>query len=151
MASFIPGSIKQPLNFIQGPEYPDIKKTGLRFVDAKKFWQVDAGYEIKKSEAYPFFMSGIITYETRNRNETKYGKSSHKSVVNEEVRYPLISPYDLLPISKQPRLPGPVHVNPGLTGYQIFQENMINEVYGHITDRVTYVPSVSTATYYLLS
>ena len=150
MSSFIPnGGIKKPLNFIEGPIYPDIKKDILRFKTSRKYWTVSVGDALKETEKYPMFVDGAIELQTRNRNETIYGKSSHKSYVNEEVRLPLISPYDLFPLSKQPRRPVIPRVNPGIdlnSGIQIIQNNMINELYGYTTDRVTYVPSNATYT-----
>lgn len=150
MASFIPnGGMKRPLNYIEGPLYPDIKKDILRFKSARKFWQVDVGDTLKESEKYPMFVNGIVEFQSRNRNQTMYGQSSHRDVVNEEVRYPLISPYDLLPESRKPRRPVAPRVNPGLPQYQIFQDNMFNGVFGYTTDRVTYVPSYTTYTNYI--
>ena len=137
MASFIPNSgIKKPLNYTEGPIYPDIKKDILRFSNSRKFWQVDIGETLKETEKYPMFVNGIVEYQSRNRNQTMYGQSSHRDYVNEEVRYPLISPYDLLPESRKPRRPVPARVNPGLPQYQIYQDNMFNGVFGFIKDNV---------------
>ena len=145
MSSFIPMSgIKKPQNYLENPVYPDIKKDILRFTSARKFWQVDIGDALKESGKYPFFVENIVEPQSRDRNVTMYGLSSHRDYVNEETRYPLISPYDLIAESKKQRRPVPVHVNPGLSGYQIYQENMFNDVYGYLTDRVTYVPSYAT-------
>jgi hypothetical protein len=145
MSSFIPISgIKKPQNNLDNPIYPNIKKDILRFTNARKHWMVDVGDALKESEKYSMFVENIIEPQSRNRNVTMYGQSSHRDYVNEETRFPLISPYDLITESKKPRRPVAPRVNPGLSGYQIYQENMINEIYSHLTDRVTYVPSYAT-------
>jgi hypothetical protein len=145
MSSFIPISgIKKPQNNLEGPIYPDIKKDILRFKNSRKYWKVDIGDALKESGKYSMFVENIVEPQSRNRNVTMYGQSSHRDYVNEETRFPLISPYDLIAESKKPRRPVAARVNPGLAEYQIYQENMINEVYGYITDRVTYVPSYTT-------
>uniref|UniRef100_A0A6C0JPL6 Uncharacterized protein n=1 Tax=viral metagenome TaxID=1070528 RepID=A0A6C0JPL6_9ZZZZ len=130
--AYIPFSNKRPLNYIEGPIYPDIKKEILQFRDAKKHWKVDIGDSLKESEKYPLFVNGIIEYQSRNRNQTMYGQSSHKSYVNEEVRLPLISPWDLLPISRRPRLPVTPRVNPVLDEFQISQNILPTNIYGFL-------------------
>lgn len=145
MSSYIPNSgIKKPLNNLENPIYPNIKKDILRFTNSRNHWKVDIGDALKESEKYTMFIENIIEPQSRNRNITMYGQSSHRDYVNEETRFPLISPYDLIAESKKPRRPVTPRVNPGLAEYQIYQDNMINEVYGYITDRVTYVPSYTT-------
>lgn len=139
MASWIPGGNRQPLNMIEGPEYPDIKQHGLRFTWSRKHWKVDAGDALMNSSMYPQFVEGAVLYESRDRNISQYGQSSHRDYVNEVVRLPLISPYDMLPYSRTPRRPVFPYVNPGLShNLQVTQDNMFNGQFGYITDRVTY-------------
>ncbi len=128
--------IKKPLNLIEGPEYPNIKQQPILFKNTRKFWKVDIGDVLKETEKYPMFVESIIEYQSRNRNETIYGKSSHRDYVNESIRYPLISPWDYLPLSRKPRLPVTPRVNPVLVDLQLSTENMLTGLGGHLTDRV---------------
>jgi hypothetical protein len=98
--------IKKYQATITNPEYPmSIKASPIRFVNANKHWQVDVGEAMKESEKYPMFVDGTVPFQSRDRNETIYGKSSHRDYVNEYVRYPLLAPVDLLSVPKQPRRP----------------------------------------------
>lgn len=139
MSSYIPNSgIKKPLNMLEGPMYPNIKKDILRFRSAGKHWKVDVGTAMKESEKYPMFVEGIVEYQSRDRNVTMYGQGSHRDYVNEEVRYPLISPWDILPESRKPRLPVAARMNPYLPdGYQLYQNNMITNVGGYINNKIS--------------
>ena len=128
-------NIVKPQNLIENPIYPDIKKEALLFKNARKHWRVDYAHALKETEKYPMFMENIIERQSRNRNETMYGKSAHRDYVNLEVRYPMISPIDLMPTTRRPRRPVVPHVNPkGPT--QIYQDRMFNGIFGHTTDRV---------------
>jgi hypothetical protein len=144
--STIPGGMKKPISNFENPLYPDIRQDPLKFSFSRKFWQVDVGEALKSSEKYGMFQENAVTFESRNRNETKYGKSSHRDYVNLEVRYPLISPYDLLPLSRQPRRPVAPYVNPGLAGgawnLQVTQDVFNNAPFGYITDRITYTSTL---------
>lgn len=98
--------IKKYSATINGPEYShSIAAAPIRFVDARKNWRVDVGESMKESEKYPMFVDGIVPFQSRDRNETIYGKASHKDYVNEYVRYPMLAPYDILPESRKPRRP----------------------------------------------
>ena len=101
---------------VNTPEYPKITHPPIRFVDSRKNWKVDVGETLKTSEMYPMFVDGIVPFQSRDRNETTYGKSSHRDYVNEYVRYPLITPYDLLPESRKPRRIVFPRTNPGPGG-----------------------------------
>lgn len=129
--------LKKPQNCLNNPVYPDIKKDALRFVYSRKFWQVDPSEELKNIENYPMFADNYIEFQSRNRNETMYGKASVRDPVNLEVRYPLISPIDNLPQSRIPRRPVVPRINPGIPT-QIFQDRMINGIFGYLTDRVKF-------------
>lgn len=132
-------SLRKPLNVIDTPEYPDIKKRYGRFAYARKYWQVDTGEVLKETEKYPMFMENIIEYQSRNRNETMYGKvSSQGQYVNENFRYPLIAPIDLEPLSRKPITDAIVpRVNPSIPeGCYVVYDNMVNDIKAHLTDRV---------------
>lgn len=136
MSAFIPNSgLRKPLNMLEGPIFPNIKKDALRFVNANKFWQADIPSALKSTYMYPMFMENIVTLQSRNRNETIYGASSHRDYVNEQVILPLIPPVDLLPLSRTPRRPCPARVNP-IAPTQVFQSSNLNEFYGYLTDRI---------------
>lgn len=111
----------------QTPEYAVITHPPIRFVDARKNWRVDVGEQLKTAAAYPMFVDGVVPFQSRDRNLTTYGLSSHRDYVNEYNRYPLVSPYDLLPESRKPRRLVFGRVNPGPGGndsnnYQISQD-----------------------------
>ena len=119
---------------MEGPIFPDIKRDFPKFRSAGKYWKVDAGTSLKEVEKYPFFNDGIIELQSRDRNKTMYGQSSHRSYVNHHVRYPLFAPVDYLPENRKPRRPVVPRVNPDF----IFrtQNDQITEVYSYLTDRI---------------
>jgi hypothetical protein len=86
----------------------------MRFVDARKHWTVDYGRVAAESHMYPMFVDGVVPYESRDRNVTRYGLSSHKDVVNKYVRTPMIAPVDLSPLSHKPYETTPWRINPAL-------------------------------------
>jgi hypothetical protein len=136
MSTFIPNSgLRKPLNMLDGPVFPDVRKDGLRFVWGRKHWTVDAGDALRETTKYPFFMDNIIEIQSRNRNQTIYGQSSHRDYVNHQVIMPMISPYDLMPLSRQKSRPVVPRVNPSFPT-QVVQTSNLNEFYGYLTDRV---------------
>jgi hypothetical protein len=137
MSQIVVNELRSP-TYLEGPEYPDIKKDILRFTYARKHWKVDAGEAIKQSEKYPMFLSGVVEFQSRDRNVTQYGQQSHRDYVNEEVRFPLISPWDLLPLSRKP-VPWSRIVprnNPGLFDVTPVTPILFNGLGGYFTDRV---------------
>lgn len=125
--------------YLVGPEYPDIKKDILRFKYSGKHWKVDAGEAIKESEKYPMFLSGAVEFQSRNRNETMYGTSSHRDNISDyNIRYPLISPWDLEPLSRKPVLFSRIvpRVNPGITDAEPVTPLLFNGMGKYFTDRI---------------
>lgn len=84
---------KRPLNLLEGPIYPDIKKEMPKFRDSKKYWTVDSSV-VKESEKYPFFVESIVEPISREKGTFEYGQSSFRSYVNEQVIYPKMTPYN---------------------------------------------------------
>lgn len=144
--SYIPGAgLKKPLNQLENPVYPDIKKGPPRFVWSRKHWTVDEGATLRDTEPYTQFIQPAILAQSRDYNQTVYGKSSHKEIVNAEFRPPLISYYeDIAPLS---RLPTKIHAivprtNPstaghdgGTSGYTARNQRH-DDVEGALTDRI---------------
>ena len=104
--------VKKIVNTGDNPIQPTITRGPMRFVDARKHWQVDYGRVAYESQQYPMFVDGVVPYESRNRNITRYGESSHKDVVNKYVRLPMIAPVDMLPLSRMPYGTTPWRINP---------------------------------------
>jgi hypothetical protein len=132
MAAF---SFKRPLNALSNPIYPDVKKDILNFRNARRCWTVDAGTTVKQSQMYPFFVEDAIEFQSRNRNETMYGNSSHRSYVNEQVVYPLISPWDLEPLSRKPRTIVTPRVNP--ESPYVKYDRLFNGIDGYIEQNIS--------------
>lgn len=132
MSSF---AFKKPINAFYGPVYPDVKKDILNFKSSKRFWQVDAGTEVKYSQLYPFFIEDAIEYQSRDRNENMYGKSAHRTYVNEQVVYPLVSPWDLECLSRKPRTTVVPRANP--SSRFLSMDNMFNGIESHIENRIS--------------
>lgn len=127
-------AIRYPLNALDGPIYPDIKKDILRFQNSRRYWKVDAGIAVKETEKYPFFVESAIEFQSRDRNETMYGKSGHRTYVNEQVIYPLVSPWDLEPLSHKPRSRVTPRMNPESPYPQ--NERLFNGINGFMQDKI---------------
>ena len=137
--------MKKPLNQIEVPAYPDIKKGPPRFVWSRKHWVADPGAVMRDAEPFTQFYENAVLVQSRNYNETQYGKSSHKDVVNAEFRPPLISPYEdnyaitRIPCTIHAIVP---HINPttaddtgGTTSYQAKNQRP-SDIEGALTDRL---------------
>lgn len=95
--------IKKPLNMLEAPVYPDIKKGPSRFVWSKKHWTVDTGATLMSTEPITQLIESAVLAQSRNYNKTVYGQSSHKDNVTAEFRPPLISFYeDVGPLNRVP-------------------------------------------------
>lgn len=104
--------VRKIVNTGDNPIAPDITRGALRFVDSRRHWNVDVGRAMYEAQLYPMFVDGVVPYESRDRNITRYGTSSHKDVVNKYVRLPTIAPTDLLPLTRTPYGTTPWRINP---------------------------------------
>lgn len=137
--------MKKPLNMIEGPVYPDIKKAPPRFKWSRKHWNVDEGATMRDTEPYNQFYENAVLVQSRDYNQSVYGKSSHKDIVNAEFRPPLISPYeDLGPLTRIPATIYSIipHINPstaghdgGTSGYESKNQRP-SDIEGNLTDRI---------------
>ena len=65
----MPGNgLKKPLNMLQGPVYPDIRKAPPRFVWSRKHWNVDTGQTLKQVEDIPQFFDSTVLFQSRDYN-----------------------------------------------------------------------------------
>jgi hypothetical protein len=123
------GGLKKPLNMVQGPVYPDIRKGPPRFISAGKHWTADVGRTmIDTGDNFETFYGYAVNVQSRDYNKTAYGQSSHKDVVNQAFRPPLRDPYlDERPLSRVPATinaiiprgnPGSSSDTGGTVGYQ---------------------------------
>ena len=137
MAYFPGAGVKKPLNIIEGPMFPDIKQTLPRFVNAGKHWTVDTGATILDTGHLDQTLNGAILAQSRSYNQTVYGQSSSKDVVNKNFRPPLLSQDDFLPLSRQPRKIVVPRINPsGVADSYFTQNNRPGEIDSYLTDRV---------------
>ena len=137
MAYFPGAGVKKPLNIIEGPMFPDIKQTLPRFVDAGKHWTVDTGATVLDTGHLDQTLNGAILAQSRSYNQTVYGQSSSKDVVNKNFRPPLLSQDDFLPLSRQPRKIVVPRINPsGVADSYFTQNNRPGEIDSYLTDRV---------------
>ena len=134
--------LKKPLNAIENPIFPDIKKGPPRFVWSRKHWQVDPGAVMRDTEPYTHFYDDAVLAQSRDYNKTVYGQSSHKDIVNANFRPPMISYYeDVGPLNRVPATIHAIipHINPGTAdhdGYAAKNERN-TDIVGALTDRVS--------------
>jgi hypothetical protein len=112
--------MKKPLNMMEAPVYPDIKKGPPRFVWSKKHWNVDTGATLMSTEPFTQLLENVVLAQSRDYNKTIYGQSSYREIVNAEFRPPLISHYeDVGPLNRVPtKIKSLVpRINPATAGY----------------------------------
>jgi hypothetical protein len=122
MSSYAPqgNGIKKPMNMLENPIYPDIRRAPPRFVWSKKHWKVDAGATLRDTESFSQFSEPAILAQSRSYNKTIYGQSSHKDIVNAEFRPPLQNYYeDIGPLNRVPATIEAIvpRINPGTAGH----------------------------------
>lgn len=93
---------RQPLNPVEGPVQPGIRKLPSEFKDAGKHWTVDTGRVLSEQESNPMNYSCVLAVG-RDDNETQYGKKSFTPVVNKEFRPPYRDPDLQNPLCRIPR------------------------------------------------
>ncbi len=150
------GGKKKPLNMLENPIYPDIKKGPPKFVWSKKHWNVDVGATMRDTQPQTQFIENAVLAQSRDYNQNVYGRSSHRDIVNAEFRPPLTNHYEdemslnRLPVKLQAIIP---HINPGTAGHDggtngySARNQRAWDVEGSLTDRIKDVGS-SRPTFY---
>jgi hypothetical protein len=136
--SFIPGSgIKKAHNVIETPIYPDIKKGPPQFKSAGKHWMVDPGRVMADLQSNNQHIDGAVLAVSRDSHQYKYGKSSHRDVVNLAFRPALVTIEDIEPLSRRRRQTVVPRINPQTShdGFKAKNDHQ-NNVTDHITDKV---------------
>jgi hypothetical protein len=128
-------SFKKPLNQLNGPLYPDIRRALPRFVDSKKHWTVDAGATLMEHHNDVQRYENAILVQPYDYNTRIYGQSSHRSVVNEAFRPPLQDRDDFIALSRQPRKEVVPRINPESQVYKQ-QINRQTGIDSYLTDRI---------------
>lgn len=144
MSSYFPGrGRKKPMNQLEAPVFPDIKKGPPRFIWTKKHWTVDTGRTMAEIEHIPQMLENSVLYQSYDYNsQHAYGKyPTYDVFVNKEFRPPLIDRDDILPLSRIPRPVVGMRINPGSShpsGNSSFSDsNMhITGIEKNISDRV---------------
>jgi len=136
--------LKKPLNMLESPVYPDIKKGPPRFVWSRKHWTVDEGATLMSTEPFNQMIEHAVLAQSRDYNKTVYGQSSFRDIVNAEFRPPLISYYeDIGPLTRVPTKIQAIvpRINPGTAdnigtaGYTAKNERLSN-IEKSLIDRV---------------
>jgi hypothetical protein len=116
--SYIPGAgMKKPLNMLEAPIYPDIKRAPTQFKSAGKFWEVDVGKTLLDTESNTQLLGDAILARSYTDNIDSYGKSSHQEKIT-VFRPPLQNTYeDFGPLNRLPTKINAITVrnNPGTT------------------------------------
>lgn len=143
--AYIPGQgFKKPMNMMENPVYPDIRKGPPQFQWSKKSNVVHAGDIMRESGNMPQFIEGAVLIQPRDYNENVYGKSSHKTIVNAEFRPPIQRPYeDFYSLTRVPCTSHAIEgrINPstvtdaGTNGFKAMNNNN-SDVTKHLTDRI---------------
>ena len=146
MTHYSPGAgLKKPMNMLENPVYPDIKKGPPRFVWSRKHWTVDEGATLRDTEPFTQFYEPAILAQSRDYNRTVYGQSSHRDIVNAEFRPPLLSVYeDLGPLTRIPATIHAIipHINPSTAGHDggtssyTARNQRPSDIEGALTDRI---------------
>lgn len=143
MTSLPSAGFKKPLNMLENPIKPDIKKEPPRFAWSGKHWNVDTGSTLLDTEPYTQFIEPSILTQSRDYNKTIYGQSSHRDIVNAEFRPPYIDQFeDLQPLTRIPVKTKAIipHTNPGTdsdgTAGYLARNQRISNVESALTDRI---------------
>ncbi len=146
MSSYIPGAgFKKPLNMLEQPIYPDIKKGPPIFKWSGRYNPVDVGQTMLDTEADTQLISDAILSQAYSFGKDRYGHSSHQEKLV-EFRPPLENFYeDHGPLNRLPTKVNAIipRINPGTTaegsGTSLFinNNNSIQEIDKFITDRIS--------------
>lgn len=130
---------KKPMNTIEGPVQPFIRKDPPRAYKTKKHWVVHTDDIIRAQDDNTQLIDDYVLAVSRDENQTRYGKRSYIPKVNKEFRPPLIDPeYDLTPLSRLPRPRTSVRTNPDATGVAATQNIHGQDVSSMIDERKMY-------------
>ncbi|MDB4769527.1 hypothetical protein OAG24_01040 [bacterium] len=138
------GGIKKPLNQLEGPVYPDIKKGPPIFKWSRKHWSVGSDV-LRDTEHMSQFYEPAVLAQSRDYNKTIYGQSSHKDIVNAAFRPPIQNPlFDHFPMNRIPVTSEAIipRINPGTAfsdgtgGYHAKNERH-SDIEGALTDRIS--------------
>lgn len=143
MAYLAGAGFKKPLNMLETPIYPDIKKTIPRFQWSGKHWNVDTAKVMLEQEGNEQLLADSILAQNRDYGRDQYGHSSYQEKIT-VFRPPLISAYeDNMPLNRlptkiyaiQPRInPGTAHGQGG-SAYEA-NNSSVPEISKYITDRI---------------
>jgi hypothetical protein len=135
MALAATNGLKKPLNQLENPIYPDIRRAPPRFVWSRKHWNVDVGETMKSIQGDTQHSLGdAVLVQSRDYNQFVYGVSSHKDVVNLNFRPPLETMEDHMPLTRLPRPAVVPRINPGTDlGLHIAYKDDVTK---HLTDKI---------------
>jgi hypothetical protein len=144
--AYIPGQgIKKPMNMMQAPIYPDIRKGPIQFKNSGKYWQVDVGQTLLDTEPNTQILEDAVLAKSYRDNIDKYGQSSYQEKIT-VFRPPLQNDYeDFGPLNRLPTKiraitpyinPGTITDGSGSTAFAAYNQT-IQEVDRYITDKVT--------------
>ncbi len=142
--AYYPGQgFKKPMNMMEAPIYPDIKKGPIQFKNSGKHWTVDVGQTLLDTEPNTQLLGDAVLAVSYRDNIDRYGQSSYQEKIA-VFRPPLQNYYeDFGPLN---RLPTKIHaITPYMTPGTAFDDNNtftamnndVQEVHRFITDKVT--------------
>lgn len=128
---------KSPLNQLQNPVQPDIRRSGPRYYHARKNQKLDVGAIMREQEYNTQAFEGAILAVSRN-NQAPYGMSTHREIVTAEFRPPTVMMYENY---AHHRIPATVNaivprVNPGARDGYKHQNGTLADIDSHLTDRI---------------
>lgn len=145
MNGYMPGQgVKKPLNMLEQPLYPDIKKAPPEFKWSKKHWVVDEGQTLLDTESHTQLYENAVLAVSRDHGRDRYGHSSYQEKIAVfrpplENSYEHYGPLNRLPTKVhkiQPRInPGTAHGGHGTTSFAV-QNQTVSDLNKHITDRI---------------
>lgn len=137
---------KAPLNALENPVYPDIRRAPPRRRFVKPKWTVDADREATEAALdNPELYAHAILERDYSESKFKYGRMNpdHTLIVNEGFRPPPDDIEDYLPLSRMKVGVTGARTNPG-GGYYKAQNTSLAEVNSYLTDRLKSATSAPT-------
>jgi hypothetical protein len=144
MSSYIPGAgMKKPLNQLENPIIPDIKKGPTRFQWSGKHWTVDTAQTLLDTDSNTQLIEPAILAQSRDYGRDQYGHSSYQEKIT-VFRMPLQNHYeDFGPLN---RLPTKIHaiqprINPGTAfdsnSAYVVNNSSVPEMHKYISDKIS--------------